>query len=167
METIRKSVTIFPILLLFFHLLPSCHPPEPSGTPELYPVVKVVDGDTFWVDDGSEKGLKVRLIGVDAPETRKSSRKETGYFGIESKDYLTELLLGNEVRLEHDVDRRDKYGRTLAYVYLEDGTFVNAELLRNGFAMVMTVPPNVRFAEEFLELQKDARDGHRGLWRSD
>ena len=101
-------------------------------TPVYYPVKRVVDGDTFWIDDGSEKGLKIRLIGVDAPEPRNNGKKLKGYFGTESSDYLTRLIGGTRVRLEFDAGRYDQYGRTLAYVYLEDGTFVNADLDRKS-----------------------------------
>lgn len=128
-------------------------------------VKKVVDGDTFWVDNGTEKGEKIRLIGVDAPESRKTFKKEVGYYGKEAKEYLVNLLSDKKVKLEYDVSHTDRYGRTLAYVYLEDGTFVNAELVKNGFAMVMTVPPNVKYAELFLTLQQEARVNNRGLWK--
>src|SRR5665648_371635 len=111
---------------------------------QYFNVTKVVDGDTFWVDDGSEKGLKIRLIGVDAPESRNAFRKIVGYFGKESKQYMISLISGKKVRLEYDVDHIDQYGRTLAYVYLQSGIFVNAELVKQGYAMVMTVPPNVK-----------------------
>lgn len=149
--------------------------PAASGqtAPEEYPgvtwhtVTRVVDGDTFWVDDSSEKGLKVRLIGVDAPEPRNSGKKLQGYFGSESSDYLQQLLHGRKVRLEYDVSRLDRYGRTLAYVYLEDGTFVNADLVKKGYATVMTMPPNVRYADEFLKLSEKARKQKRGLWKPD
>jgi micrococcal nuclease len=128
-------------------------------------VKKVVDGDTFWVENGSEKGLKIRLIGVDAPESRKTGKKEIGYYGKEAKDFLTKILTGKKVRLEYDVDKLDKYGRTLAYVYLEDGTFVNAELIKQGYAMVMTVPPDVKYTDLFIKLQSEARVNKRGLWQ--
>jgi micrococcal nuclease len=129
-----------------------------------YNVRKVVDGDTFWIDDGSLKGLKVRLIGVDAPESRNSGTKEMAFFGREASDYLTALISGRKVRLEYDVGHFDKYGRTLAYVYLEDGTFVNATLVKNGYATVMTVPPNVKYADTFLKLERKARNKKKGLW---
>jgi micrococcal nuclease len=128
------------------------------------PVTKVVDGDTFWIDDGSEKGLKIRLIGVDAPESKNVFKKVIGYFGKESTQYLETLIAGKKVRLEYDVDRLDQYGRTLAYVYLLNGTFVNAELVKHGYAMVMTVPPNVKYAEKFVKLERRARKRNRGLW---
>ena len=130
-------------------------------------VTRVVDGDTFWVDDGSEEGLKVRLTGIDAPEPRNSGKKLKGYFGSESSHYLAQLLDGQLVRLEYDVSRLDRYGRTLAYVYLRDGTFVNADLVKNGYAKVMTVPPNVRHADEFVKLAEKARKHKKGLWKSD
>jgi micrococcal nuclease len=137
-------------------------------TNKFYTVKKVVDGDTFWVDDFDDensKGLKIRLIGIDAPESRKTFKKEIGFYGKEAKEYLTNLLSGQKVILEYDLNRTDQYGRTLAYVYLEDGTFVNAELVKNGYAMTMTIPPNVKFADEFVKLQQEARKFNRGLWK--
>jgi micrococcal nuclease len=132
-----------------------------------YSVARIIDGDTFWVDDGSEKGLKVRLIGVDAPETRNSRSKVKTVFGDESTEYLTDLIGRKRIRLVYDIDTLDQYGRTLAYAYLEDGTFVNASLVRNGYATVMTTPPNVRYAGTFMELARKARKQNRGLWNQE
>lgn len=131
-----------------------------------FAVKKISDGDTFWIYNGTSEGEKIRLIGVDAPESRNVFKKKQGYYGTEAKEYLTNLLKGKHVKLEYDVDHTDQYGRTLAYVYLEDGTFVNAELVKNGYAMVMTVPPNVKFADEFVKLQQEARENNRGLWNT-
>ena len=78
----------------------SCRSMHRQDNGPFLPVTRVVDGDTFWADDGTLNGLKVRLIGLDAPETRKSERKDIGYFGKESKDYLKQLLTGKKVRLE-------------------------------------------------------------------
>lgn len=153
------------ILLIAVFLNTACYTSRSNQAEAYYTVTKVVDGDTFWVDDGTEKGRKVRLIGVDAPESRRTGRKDVGYYGKESKTFLIQLLSGKEVKLEYDVDPTDRYGRTLAYAYLKDGTFVNAELVKQGYAMVLTVPPNVKFAEEFVKLQKSARSAQRGLWR--
>ena len=130
-----------------------------------FPVKKVVDGDTFWIDDGSVKGIKVRLIGIDAPESHKTGNKDVAPFGREASDYLTGVIGGRRVRLEYDVGHYDRYGRTLAYVYLEDGTFVNALLVMEGYASVMTVPPNVKYADTFLKLERRARNQNRGMWR--
>lgn len=132
-----------------------------------FAVKKVSDGDTFWIYNGTEKGEKIRLIGADAPESRKTFKKEVGYYGKEAKEYLTNLLKGKRVKLEYDARRKDQYGRTLAYVYLQDGTFVNAELVKNGYAMVMTVPPNVKYADLFVKLQREARENNRGLWANE
>jgi micrococcal nuclease len=128
-------------------------------------VIKVVDGDTFWINDGSSEDTKIRLIGVDAPESRNSFKKVIGFYGKESKQYLSSLISGKYVRLEYDVDRFDQYKRTLAYVYLENGLFVNSDLVKNGYAMVMTVPPNVKYADLFVALQHEAREHYRGLWK--
>lgn len=130
-----------------------------------YPVIRVTDGDTFRIADGSPDGMVIRLIGVDAPETRNTARKVKSEFGAESKKYLEELIGGKKVRLEYDVGHTDQYGRTLAYVYLADGTFVNAELVRNGYANIMTVPPNVKYQELFLKLERRARSREKGMWR--
>lgn len=130
-----------------------------------YPVTRIVDGDTFWINDGSPKGIKVRLTGVDAPETRNSRNKVKAAFGDESTRYLTGLISGKKVRLEYDIDTLDRYGRTLAYVYLGDGTFVNASMVRNGYATVMTIPPNVKYEDIFMKLSRKARKQNRGLWK--
>jgi micrococcal nuclease len=130
-----------------------------------FEISKFVDGDTFWITDRYGKPEKIRLIGIDAPEARRSGRKEIEHFGKEASAYVEQLLQGKSVRLEFDVSKYDRYKRTLAYVYLEDGTFLNAHLVKEGYATVMTVPPNVRYAELFLNLQWEARERRRGLWR--
>ena len=128
---------------------------------DLRSVLRVVDGDTIWVCQPDEK---IRLIGIDAPETRNTGKKQVGYYGKEASDYLKARLKGKKVRLEYDVQRYDVYRRTLAYVYLEDGTMINAELVRLGYATVMTVAPNVKYAGKFILLQQEARKNKRGLW---
>lgn len=134
---------------------------------EWYLVTKVIDGDTFWVDNGTSKGIKIRLTGIDAPESQKRWKREEGYYGKESKAYLTKLLKDKKVRLETDVDSLDRFGRTLSYVYLEDDTFVNAVLIKEGYAVLMTVSPNVRYADLFYKLQVQARENNRGLWKKE
>ena len=106
-------------------------------------------------------------IGIDAPEPRNNGTRPKSYFGAESTNYLRLLLKDKKVRLEYDVAKYDRYGRTLAYAYLEDGSFVNAEMVRNGFAIVMTVPPNVRHQETFNALATKARRQNKGLWKGD
>lgn len=141
---------------MFALLLAGC-----VGTDDYRIVKRVIDGDTFVLENGE----KIRLTGVNAPESRKTGRKNVEYFGKESKLFLKQYLTGKDVRLEYDVTRTDKYNRTLAYVYLRDGTFLNAEIVRLGYATVYTVPPNVKYAELFLEMERDARENERGLWR--
>lgn len=141
----------------------SCYS-ESEGRSELWSVKRIVDGDTFVVHDGTKKGTKIRLIGVDTPESRRSRNKEIGYYGQEAKEFLSKLISDKNVKLEYDVGKYDRYKRTLAYVYLEDGTFINAELVKQGYAMVMTVPPNVKYADLFIKLQREARESNRGLW---
>lgn len=157
----------FHIILLVILVLSCKSTGKQTDVVKYMDVIRVVDGDTFYADDGSEKGLNIRLIGVDAPESRNTGRKAIGYFGLQSKDYLTKLLENQKVRLEYDVGKKDQYNRTLAYVYLQDGTFLNAELVKKGYAMVMTIPPNVKYAERFVKLQRRARKNNRGLWNED
>lgn len=157
------------LLSLLLFILPVVMAGQAASTEpeEWLAVTRVVDGDTFWVDDGSEKGLKIRLIGIDAPEPRNTGTRPKGFFGTESTIYLQELLKGKKIRLEYDVSRYDRYERTLAYAWLGDGTFINAELVKNGYATVMTIPPNVKYAETFTKLAAKARKQNRGLWKGD
>ena len=125
-------------------------------------VVRVVDGDTIHVRVGA-RVEKVRYIGVNTPEVH-HPRKGEEPGGREAMAVNRTLVEGRTVRLETDVQARDRYGRLLAYVWTGD-VMVNAELLRRGFAQVMTVPPNVRHQALFVKLQRDARESGRGLWR--
>ena len=125
-------------------------------------VVRVVDGDTIHVRF-TDRVEKIRYIGVNTPEIHHPSKgEEPG--GREAAEVNRGLVGGRRVRLELDVQTRDRYGRLLAYVWVGD-TMVNAELVRLGYAQVMTVPPNVRYQDLFVKLQRQARDAHRGLWR--
>jgi micrococcal nuclease len=84
--------------------------------------------------------------------------------GKEAGNYLRDMILNEKVRIELDVDPLDRYGRTLAYAYTEDDLFINAHMIEQGYAQVMTIPPNVKYASLFLQLQKEAREAERGLW---
>jgi micrococcal nuclease len=124
-------------------------------------VTRVIDGDTIVVTVGAVS-QRVRYIGVNAPELHHPRRgEEPG--GREAAAVNRALVHGQRVRLEMDVRARDRYGRLLAYVWVGD-VMVNAELVRLGYAQVMTVPPNVRHQERFLKLQREARESQRGLW---
>jgi len=133
-------------------------------------VTGVVDGDTVHVRLENGKAEKVRFIGVDTPE----STHEVEPYGKEAAAYTKKRLEGRTVYLELDVGERDKYGRLLAYVWFSppkgDGEaevrakMFNAELLLEGYAQVMTVPPNVKYADLFVKLQREAREAEKGLW---
>lgn len=136
-----------------------------NNSTKYYTIKKFIDGDTFWINDGSEQGLKVRLIGVDTPENQARFGNPEEYFGDEASAFTKSILLNKKVRLEYDIDRTDSFGRTLAYVYLEDGTFLNEELIKQGFATIMTVQPNSKYAKHFYKLQVEARENNIGLWK--
>jgi micrococcal nuclease len=137
-------------------------------------VVEVLDGDTIVVERGSRRE-RVRLIGIDAPEAHDSPKLDRlvarGHdrvrvlaLGRASAAFARRRLSGARVRLELDVEPRDRYGRLLAYVWLDDGTLVNATLLEAGQARLLTIPPNVRYVDRFVPLEREARRARRGLW---
>lgn len=127
-------------------------------------VVRVIDGNTILVCCVFGDRQIVRYFGIKTPKTNHPTRG-VEYYGKQAFEANRRLVYIKTVRLEFDVDQLDKYGRTLAYVYLEDGTFVNAWLVENGYAAVMTIPPNVKHQELFLKLQREAREAKRGLWK--
>ena len=126
-------------------------------------LVKVVDGDTIDVRiDGTKE--RVRLIGIDTPETKKPNTP-VQCFGPEASAFTASLLPeGTSLYLERDVEARDIYDRLLAYVYLTDGTFVNLEIVRGGYASLLTIPPNVAHADEFVQAARTAEAANAGLW---
>lgn len=124
-------------------------------------VVRVVDGDTVEARIGGEVE-DVRLIGVDTPETVKPGAPVECY-GPQASRFTHRLLEGRHVRLVFGVERRDRYGRLLAYAYLGP-RFVNAALVRRGLARSLTIPPNDRFAPRLRRLELQAARAGRGLW---
>lgn len=140
---------------------------QPAGTAGVLTpnatLVRVVDGDTIDVRiDGTEE--RVRLIGIDTPETKKPDTP-VECFGPEATAFTTSLLPeGIALHLERDVEARDAYGRLLAYAYLADGTFVNLEIARQGYAQPLTIPPNVAHADEFVAAARAAEATDVGLW---
>jgi micrococcal nuclease len=137
-------------------LQPSSETTGPRGTTSAT-VTKNTDGDTLRLS-----GIgRVRLIGVDTPEV---------YGGVEcygrEASAFTERVLppGTRVRYRLGIEPRDRYGRALAYVWLRDGRFFNLMLVQRGYAQVLTIPPNVDYADRFREAQRRARRAERGLW---
>ena len=141
-----------------------------------YKVVKVIDGDTIYLDNPINP-IKVRMIGIDAPEARENEKalrdsqksrksiKAITELGAKSARYLESLISkGQKVRLVFDFTKFDKFGRTLAYVYSEKGEFLNLKLLENGYVYAYPVSPNLRFEREFNQAAQRAREGKKGLW---
>lgn len=138
-------------------------------------VERVVDGDTLILENGE----RLRLIGIDCPEMHESDklyrdsrrtkqdRRIIQELGRRAYEFTKKLVEGKHVSLEFDVEKRDRYGRLLAYVFLKDkdSTFVNAKIIEEGYASLMTIPPNVKYADLFLKLYQQARTNRRGLWK--
>ena len=150
----------------------SASPVESSGSsprasqdrlPDRAAVRRVIDGDTIELSDGR----LVRYIGIDTPEVR---RRRGGQwvvdpepFGNAASEANRRLVAGRTVRLEYEAQTHDRFGRLLAYVYVSD-QLVNEELLRLGYAQLLTIPPNVRYVERFRQVMAEARRSQRGLW---
>jgi len=139
-------------------------------------VKKISDGDTITVLSGGST-IKIRLIGIDAPESRQNQKalKDSGRSGNDLEAILAQgkqatvflksvLQKGDTVSLEFDSVRYDKYGRTLAYVYLSDGRMLNDLMISSGYASPMTIPPNVKYKDLFLKSYQNARENKKGLW---
>lgn len=129
-----------------------------AGQAQARAVQRVVDGDTVRLSGGDS----VRLIGINAPELH-HPRLGAQPGGQEAKDHLQDMVEGKDLRLEYDVERYDRYGRTLAYLWL-DGKLVNLQMVSDGYATAYTVPPNVKYENRFRDAETEAREASRGLW---
>jgi micrococcal nuclease len=125
-------------------------------------VVRTIDGDTIDVRFANGRVERIRILGADTPET-KDPRRPVQCFGPEASAYTHERLTGRRVTLETDAEPRDKYGRLLAYVYV-DGIRYDDELLRLGYARLLIIPPNGSHARAMLLAELGARAAGRGLW---
>lgn len=144
----------FLLLILFLSWRTFRHPPL-EGLDGPYPVVRVVDGDTFIARVKGEE-VRIRLIGVDTPESVHPDKTLNTPEGEAASEYASDLLEGEWVYLEYDLNQRDRYGRTLAYVYLEEGEMVQELLLREGYAQPDPVEPNTKYAQRFQLLAQMA-----------
>lgn len=166
---IKYAVSFIAILLTSLIINLSSHinlKSQPgNGIRGYYTVTRVSDGDTIELSGGEI----VRYIGIDTPEVREKDGSGWIYnpmpFAEEAKELNRKLVEEKSVRLEFDVQKKDKYKRLLAYVYIED-KMVNLEMVRQGLAMIYTYPPNVKYSQRFLDAQREARDNKRGLWLS-
>ena len=150
----RRKSTVAALLLLTLTLL--AHPvfADPISTV----VQRVIDGDTVMLKGGA----RVRLRGVDTPESV-HPRREVQYFAKESSAFLKKLIEGKKVLVQFDSYEQDPYGRDLAYLFLVDGTFVNAEIVRRGYGFTYTKKP-FKYLKQFQEYQRQARSKGLGLW---
>jgi len=145
-----------------------------SNAQDVVRIKRVVDGDTLLLTNGE----KVRLIGIDAPESKLNPRAEK-QGEMEGKDLKTIISMGkratkfvqdlvrpgDQVKIEYDAEKRDKYGRLLGYVYLFNGKMLNEEILKAGYANLLTHPPNLKYQDVFLKAYREARENGRGLWK--
>ncbi|MCX6813137.1 MAG: thermonuclease family protein [Candidatus Azambacteria bacterium] len=129
-----------------------------SNIVDLVKVVRVVDGDTIEIEGGE----KVRYIGIDTPETV-DPRKSVQCFGVEASKKNKEMVEGKMVRLEKDITDRDKYNRLLRYIWIDD-VLVNLELVNQGFAYSYSYPPDIKYQDQIVKAQQEAKDASRGLW---
>lgn len=161
----KLYTTIIPLILLLLLILsPSITNAEnkTSSSNNFHYCSYVIDGDTIIVIINGKKE-KVRLIGVDTPETDGPYTKEEP-FGKEASAFTKKITEGKRVSLEYDWQRRDKYGRLLAYVYLEDGTFLNAEIIRQGYGTAFN-KFKYKYRDSFKRYEREARENKRGLWK--
>lgn len=137
-----------------------------SASPKKYLVTKVIDGDTFEFKSENQT-FKVRMIGIDTPETV-DPRRPVGCFGKNASAETKRLIEGKEVILTKDISETDKYNRLLRYVFLPlsggENLFVNDYLIRQGFANASSYPPDVKYNDRFSQAETEARDNLRGLW---
>jgi micrococcal nuclease len=153
------SVFIFLFAAAFYLVLEQPLPSEKQIGRGFVPVVAVYDGDTLGVIINNKRE-KVRLTGIDAPEIGQTP------WGARAKQYLQTLVSEAhwQVKLEFDVEQRDRYGRILAYLMTPDGKHINLLMVKNGYAMLYTIPPNVRYASGLAAAQTEAREKKIGIW---
>jgi micrococcal nuclease len=153
------SVVLFLFAAAFYLVLEQPLLSEKQVGHGFVPVVEVYDGDTLGVIINNKRE-KVRLTGIDAPETGQVP------WGARAKHYLQTLVseAGRQVKLEFDVEQRDRYGRILANLITPDGKHINLLMVKNGYAVLYTVPPNVRYASELAAAQTEAREKKIGIW---
>ncbi|MCM8765786.1 MAG: thermonuclease family protein [Candidatus Omnitrophica bacterium] len=156
---IKKQITEITLLVFALNLFFS-----DFFLPQKAFVEKVIDGDTILLRGGKT----VRYIGIDTPEIRKRVKDKWIYspqpFSLEAKELNQMLVEKKWIRLEYDVEKKDRYGRLLSYVFVDD-IFVNAKLLEEGLAFLYTLPPNVKYVDNFVSLQRKAREEERGIWK--
>lgn len=125
-------------------------------------VISIADGDTISVQLEDDQIIKVRLLGIDTPETHHPT-KPVGCYGPQASEFTTKKLTNKRIELEYDIEKYDKYGRTLAFVYL-DGVRFNDVLVKNGYARTLTIAPNKKYSFNLLKLELEAEKNKVGMW---
>jgi micrococcal nuclease len=151
-----KQLITLTLVCLFFFLFQ-----QTSSADTWHRVKWVIDGDTVVLSDGQ----KVRYIGIDAPELAHNGHNAEPY-GDEAKRFNASLVDRKKVHLEFDKERNDQYQRLLAYIFLKDGTFVNAEILSNGYAYLLVHRPNIKYTSVMLQSQRAAMSAKKGIWQN-
>lgn len=166
-DIIFRPVLILPLaivtaLLFLFGMFERIIAEEKNSGGNVAKAWRVDDGDTITVLLGNRHSERIRLIGIDAPEMGQKR------WGERAKRHLAGMLASSRnIYIEYDVERKDKYGRLLAYVRTADGRLVNAEMLKDGYAVLFTFPPNVRHVDELTAAQRQARERRLGIWGKD
>lgn len=156
MRLVKKMKPCKRLILICLLVLLS---PTACSADTKYRVRWVVDGDTIILADGQ----KVRYIGINAPELAREDHVEEPY-AEEASRFNARLIMHKQVRLEFDIEPNDRFQRRLAYIFLNDGTFVNAEMLSQGYAYLLYVRPNVKYVDVLLDAQRAAMSAKRGIW---
>lgn len=143
--------------MLFILEIPACV--SLASAAEFHSVRRVYDGDTIQL----ENGMHVRYIGINAPEIAYQD-KPAEPFGPEAMALNEKIVLSKPVRIQGDQETSDQYNRRLAYVFLQDGTFVNREIVRSGLAHVLYQPPNITYDTELLKSQQESMKAGKGIW---
>lgn len=156
------------IVFLCYNFLPAdifnnTNHPNPSLAADEAYVIKVIDGDTLKVSIGGSENERVRMLGIDTPESVHPDANKNTKNGKIASNYTKSKLEGKTVKLEFDKEKRDKYGRLLAYVYLDNKMF-NEVLLEEGYASVLIISPNNRYEKEFRNIEKEAKAKKIGFW---
>lgn len=156
------AVLVFAITLAYIYV-----PDALAKTDSGYVVKRVIDGDTFVIKKGRED-IKIRLIGVDTPESVHTDKTKNTVWGKKASKYTKSRLVGTTVYIETDIQSLDAYGRTLAYVYTDKAKtkMFNKELVQRGYARAVCYEPNSLYKKEFASLQKKARQAKKGFWKT-
>ncbi len=167
MKTLLKTLSYVLILVLLS---------SPLNAQQKTTVTRIIDGDMIQALYGGV-GKRIRLIGIDTPESRvnRKAMKDANMsehdintiieMGKKAKAYVDGLIKrGNFITIEFDIKKMDRYGRLLCYVYLSNGKMLNEEIIKAGYANVMSILPNVKYEDRFLKAYKEAMESKRGLW---